>query len=102
VYLDQRPDPIQARTRFRLVTRPSQAVRLRVSAGQAAQDAHRRGKARYGIVTLIGRIPRCTPATSHDTPVRVMCGRDFRHIADESAVSLLFGQGPAGTSACLR
>lgn len=58
--------------------------------------------ARYGIVALIAGIPRCAPATSHPTPVRVMRGRDFRHTADDPAVSLPFRQGPAGTSAGLR
>src|SRR6266404_3174285 len=34
------------------------------------------------------------PRQQPPTPVRVMRGRAFRHTADESAVSLPFGQGP--------
>jgi hypothetical protein len=55
--------------------------------------------ARYGIVTLIWPDSLLRP---HPTPVRVRCGREFRHTTGEPALGPPFGQGPAGMLHCLR
>lgn len=35
-------------------------------------------------------------------PVRVRCGREFRHATGKPALGPPFGQGPAGMLPCLR
>ncbi|HLI39556.1 MAG TPA: hypothetical protein VKV80_19780 [Streptosporangiaceae bacterium] len=64
--------------------------------------AQRERQARYGIVTLKWPGSRPAPGTNHPTPIRVKHGGDFKHAAGEPASGLPFGDGPAGTSACLR
>jgi len=58
------------------------------------------GKPVTGLRHPYDPIPRHTPG-NHPTP-RVMRGRDFRCTAEEPAIGLPFGQGPAGTLPCLR